>query len=45
MCLEGISTELITRKPDGGVVNDYTKDCIEQMRALADNFKKFIGEE
>lgn len=45
MCLEGISTELITRKPDGGVVTEYTKDCIEQMRALADNFKKFIGEE
>lgn len=44
MCLEGIATELVTRKPEGGVVNDYTKDCIEQMRALANYLIKLVGE-
>lgn len=40
MCLEGIETELITRKPGASVIRDYDKSCIDQMRNLAENFKK-----
>ena len=42
MCLEGIETELSTRKPDGGILTDYAKDCIRQMRALANHFKNTL---
>lgn len=43
MCLEGIETELSTRKPDGGMLTDYAKDCIQQMRNLANYFKNTIS--
>lgn len=43
MCLEGIETETTTRKPDGGTLTDYAKDCIIQMRGLANRFKTFIS--
>ena len=39
MNLEGIETEIFTRKPDGGVLTDYAKDCISQMRDFANHFK------
>ncbi len=42
MNLVGIETECTTRKPDGGVLTDYAKECIQQMKALADYFKKQI---
>ena len=42
MCLEGIETELSTRKPDGGILTDYAKDCIRQMRELANHFKNTL---
>ncbi len=40
MCLEGIDTELFTRKPGANYINDYAKDCTRQMRSLAEDFKK-----
>lgn len=43
MNLEGIETELITRKPDSGILTDYAKDCIMQMRELANYFKTTIS--
>ena len=39
MKLNGIPTELITRKPGGGEVTPYVEDCMKQMRALAEYFK------
>ncbi len=42
MSLEGIETELSTRKPDGGILTDYAKDCIRQMRELANHFKNTL---
>lgn len=40
MCLEGVETELFTRKPGANSINDYAKHCIDQMRELAESFKK-----
>ena len=39
MCLEGIETALITRKPDGGNMSDYAKDCVKQLRMLSKYFE------
>ena len=44
MNLEGIATELITRKPVGTTISEYDKDCVRQMRELAKYFKELIGE-
>lgn len=42
MCLEGIETNLITRKSDGGVMSDYAKDCVKQMRMLSKYFEQIV---
>ena len=42
MTLCGIETELTTRKPDGGVMTDYAKSCVEQMKAAADFLQQEI---
>ena len=34
MCLEGIETELVTRKPGCNPMTDYDRDCMRQMRLL-----------
>ena len=34
MCLEGIPTEVTTRKPGCGEMTDYARDCVRQMRLL-----------
>ena len=34
MCLEGIPTEVTTRKPGCGPMTDYARDCVRQMRLL-----------
>ena len=34
MCLEGLETEVTTRKPGCGEMTDYARDCVRQMRLL-----------
>ena len=43
MTLCGIETELITRKPDGGEMTSYAKNCIEQMKKAADFLQQLIA--
>ncbi len=43
MELCGIPTELTTRKPDGGVITDYAKSCMEQMKTASDYLESLIG--
>ncbi|MBQ8408366.1 MAG: dihydrodipicolinate synthase family protein [Clostridia bacterium] len=43
MNLCGIPTELITRKPEGGVMTDYAKSCMRQMKAASDYLETLIG--
>ena len=45
MCLEGIKTELITRKEGAPVFNKYGEDCVKQLKNLADYFEKLILED
>ena len=42
MNLCGIPTELITRKPDGGIVTDYVKSCMKQMKKASDYLETII---
>ena len=42
MTLCGIPTELITRKPDGGVMTDYAKSCVEQMKLASDYLEQIV---
>lgn len=43
MTLCGIPTELTTRKPDGGVMTDYAKSCVEQMKTASDFLQQIIA--
>jgi 4-hydroxy-tetrahydrodipicolinate synthase len=43
MNLCGIETELITRKPDGGVMTDYAKSCMVQMKKASDHLEQLIA--
>ncbi len=42
MTLCGIETELTTRKPDGGVLGDYAKGCLKQMKTASDFLQQLI---
>lgn len=42
MSLCGIETELTTRKPDGGMMTDYAKSCMKQMKAASDYLEQFV---
>ena len=42
MNLCGIPTELITRKPGGGEMTDYAKDCMKQMKAATDYLESLL---
>lgn len=42
MNLCGIPTECITRKPDGGVMTEYAKSCIVQMKKASDYLEQLI---
>lgn len=42
MTLCGTPTELITRKPDGGVMTDYAKSCMRQMKAVSDYLEQIV---
>lgn len=42
MTLCGIPTEFITRKPDGGVMTDYAKSCVEQMKLASDYLEQIV---
>ena len=42
MTICGISTELTTRKPDGGVMTDYAKSCVEQMKLASDYLEQIV---
>lgn len=43
MNLCGIPTELTTRKPDGGVMTDYAKSCMLQMKTASDYLQQLIA--
>ena len=43
MGLCGIETELTTRKPDGGVMTDYAKSCMRQMKTASDHLQQFVA--
>ena len=36
MSLVGRETELITRKPNGGAVTEYVRECMAQMKSMSD---------
>ena len=42
MNLCGIPTELSTRKPDGGVMTEYVKSCMKQMKAASDYLERIV---
>ena len=42
MTLCDIPTELITRKPDGNILPDYAKSCVEQMKMASDYLEALI---
>ncbi len=43
MNLCGIPTELITRKPEGGVMTEYAKSCMRQMKLATDYLEHIVG--
>ena len=43
MTLCGIETELTTRKPNCGVMTEYAKSCIEQMKVSSDFLQQLIA--
>lgn len=43
MDLCGIPTECITRKPNGGEMTEYAKNCMKQMKTASDHLEKIIN--
>ena len=42
MNLCGIPTELTTRKPAGGIMSEYAKSCMRQMKAASDYLEQIV---
>ena len=42
MNLCGIPTEMMTRNPEGGIMTEYAKSCMRQMKAASDYLEQFV---